>query len=149
MDMFDKLEGIEEKYEELSRLISDPEIISDQSKWQKLVKEHAELEEIVVVIREYNKVLEEKSNTKELLNQDDDEEIKILAEQELKELDEKELELEEKLKKLLIPKDPNDEKNVIMEIRAGAGGDEAALLQVICLEFYPDLPNGRAGKLNF
>ena len=98
MDMFDKLEGIEEKYEELSRLISDPEIISDQSKWQKLVKEHAELEEIVVVIREYNKVLEEKSNTKELLNQDDDEEIKILAEQELKELDEKELELEEKLK---------------------------------------------------
>ena len=149
MDMFDKLEGIEEKYEELSRLISDPEIISDQSKWQKLVKEHAELEEIVVVIREYNKVLEEKSNTKELLNQDDDEEIKILAEQELKELDEKELELEEKLKKLLIPKDPNDEKNVIMEIRAGAGGDEAALLQVICLECTPDLPNGRAGKLNF
>ncbi len=149
MDMFDKLEGIEEKYEELSRLISDPEIISDQSKWQKLVKEHAELEEIVVVIREYNKVLEEKSNTKELLNQDDDEEIKILAEQELKELDEKELELEEKLKKLLIPKDPNDEKNVIMEIRAGAGGDEAALFAGDLFRMYSRFAERKGWKIEF
>lgn len=147
--MFDNLEGMEKRYEELSRLIADPDIISDQSKWQKLIKEHAELEEIVVVIKGYNKVLEEKKNTKELLEQDDDEEIKMLAEQELEDLDKKEQDLEERLKKMLIPKDPNDEKNVIVEIRAGAGGEEAALFAGDLFRMYSRFAERKGWKTEF
>ncbi len=147
--MFDNLEGMEKRYEELSRLIADPDIISDQSKWQKLIKEHAELEEIVVVIKGYNKVLEEKKNTKELLEQDDDEEIKMLAEQELEDLDKKEQDMEERLKKMLIPKDPNDEKNVIVEIRAGAGGEEAALFAGDLFRMYSRFAERKGWKTEF
>ncbi|WP_227762576.1 peptide chain release factor 1 [Zhaonella formicivorans] len=125
--MLDKLQNIEDKYEELGRLLSDPAVIADQSQFQKHAKAHAGLEEIVTVFREYKKVLKEIDDAKSLLASEQDPELKEMAELELEELKSKVPKLEEKLKILLLPKDPNDEKNVIMEIRGGAGGDEAAL----------------------
>lgn len=125
--MFDKLSFIENKYEELSKKIIDPEIIAKTTKWQKLAKEHAELEPIVVKYREYMKVKNTIEEDKEMLKEKLDDEMKSFLKEEISEK-EKDLEnLEKELKILLIPKDPNDEKNVIVEIRAGAGGDEAGL----------------------
>ncbi|GAV22192.1 peptide chain release factor 1 [Carboxydothermus pertinax] len=125
--MFDKLEQLEEKYEELSRLISDPEVISDTKRWQGYVKAHAEIEEIVQVYREYKKTKKEIEDAEMMLDEKLDPEFRELVQRELQELKDRREELEAKLKILLLPKDPNDEKNVIMEIRAGAGGEEAAL----------------------
>ena len=124
--MIDKLQAIEDRYVELSQKISDPNIISNVAEWRKYVKEHAAIEDIVLKYREYKKVLEDIEATKELLSSND-EELKEMAEEELSQLEEKKEKLLEEIKILLIPKDPNDEKNVIMEIRAGAGGEEAAL----------------------
>ncbi|MGI1690571.1 peptide chain release factor 1 [Thermoanaerobacter uzonensis] len=124
--MIDKLQAIEDRYVELSQKISDPNIISNVNEWRKYVKEHAAIEDIVLKYREYKKVLEDIEATKELLSSND-EELKEMAEEELSQLEEKKEKLLEEIKILLIPKDPNDEKNVIMEIRAGAGGEEAAL----------------------
>lgn len=125
--MLDKLQQIEERYEELGRLLSDPAVIADQAQYQKHAKAHAGLEEIVTTYREYKKVLQEIEEANALLATEKDPELRELAELELKELEKKQPQLEEKLKILLLPKDPNDEKNVIMEIRSGAGGEEAAL----------------------
>ncbi|MBE3591373.1 MAG: peptide chain release factor 1 [Thermoanaerobacter sp.] len=124
--MIDKLQAIEDRYVELSQKISDPNIISNVNEWRKYVKEHAAIEDIVLKYREYKKVLEDIEATKELLSSNDVE-LKEMAEEELSQLEEKKEKLLEEIKILLIPKDPNDEKNVIMEIRAGAGGEEAAL----------------------
>ncbi|HEY8361252.1 MAG TPA: peptide chain release factor 1 [Tissierellaceae bacterium] len=125
--MLEKLKSIEERYSELEKMIIDPEIINDRENWQKLMKEHAELEPIVLKYREYLKVLNSLEEDKEMLKDKLDDEMRELVKEEIKELEEKEEALREELKILLIPKDPNDEKNVIVEIRAGAGGDEAAL----------------------
>ena len=125
--MLEKLSFLEEKYEVLSKKIIDPEIMKDMDEWQKLVKEHAELEPIVFKHREYVKLLETLEEDKELLKEDMDEEMKELLKMEIPEYEEKIEVLEEELKVMLIPKDPNDHKNVIVEIRAGAGGDEAGL----------------------
>jgi len=122
--MFQKLENVEKKYDELTIKISDPEVISNQSEWQKLMKEHAEISPIVEKYREYKKVKQSIEDAKEML---EDKELKELAMIELEEGKEKLPKIEEELKILLIPKDPNDDKNVIFEIRAGTGGDEAAL----------------------
>jgi len=125
--MLDKLQAIEEKYLELERLIADPEVIANQSEWQKHARAHAAMTEIVTVYREYKKVLEGIEEARAILAEKGDPEMMELARLELEELEEKQPELEQRLKILLLPKDPNDEKNVIVEIRAGAGGDEAAL----------------------
>ncbi|MFZ5625894.1 MAG: peptide chain release factor 1 [Bacillota bacterium] len=125
--MLDKLQAIEEKYLELERLIADPEVIANQSEWQKHARAHAAMTEIVTVYREYKKVVAGIEEARAILAEKGDPEMMELARMELDELEEKLPELEQKLKILLLPKDPNDEKNVIMEIRAGAGGDEAAL----------------------
>lgn len=122
--MFQKLEEVEKRYEEITKKISDPEIIAKQAQWQPLMKEHAEIEPVVLKYKEYKKTNQAIIEAKEMLN---DPEMKELAEMELLENKEKLPKLEEEIKILLIPKDPNDEKNVICEIRAGAGGDEAAL----------------------
>lgn len=122
--MLDKLDFIEEKYEELSKKISDPEVIADPSLFQRYCKEHNSLEQIVTTYREYKNVLKRIAEDKELLN---DKEMKELVEEELKELEEAKVKLEGELKILLLPKDPNDEKNVFIEIRGGTGGEEAAL----------------------
>lgn len=125
--MLEKLQSLEDKYDELSALIADPAIMANQAEWQKHIKAHNSLTDIVSVFREYKEVLKRVGDNKQLLQEKLDPELAEMAEMELEELEEKQQELENKLKILLLPKDPNDDKNVIMEIRGGAGGDEAAL----------------------
>ncbi|MBQ9658585.1 MAG: peptide chain release factor 1 [Clostridia bacterium] len=131
--MFDKLENVEKRYDELTNLISDPEVIANQSEWQKLMKEHSSIEEIVVKYREYKKTKQAMQDAKEMM---EDKEMKELAEIEYFEAKEKIPQLEEELKVLLIPKDPNDDKNIICEIRGGAGGEEAALFAGTLFRMY-------------
>ncbi len=133
--MFDKLDFITEKYDELARLVSDPEIINNQPVWQKHIKEMGEIEPIVKKYKEYKKAKEELAEAKEML-EDGDEEMRELAKMEISDLDEQIEQNEEELKVLLLPKDPNDEKNVILEIRAGTGGEEAALFGADLLRMY-------------
>lgn len=135
--MFDKLAFISDKYEELTHKVSDPEIIADQSRWQKYAKELGEMEPIVKKYEEYKKVKEGIADNKELLGESGlDDELRELAKMELAELEPQVEPLEAELKVLLLPKDPNDEKNVILEIRAGTGGDEAALFGADLLRMY-------------
>ena len=117
--MFDKLEAVEARYEELTKLISDPEIIANQAEWQKLIKEHSSIEEVVQKYREYKKEKQRMDEAKEMM---EDKELKELAEADYYEAKEKLPHIEDELKALLIPKDPNDDKNIICEIRGGAGG---------------------------
>ncbi len=133
--MFDKLDFITEKYDELALKVSDPEIINNQPVWQKHVKEMGEMEPIVKAYTEYKKAKTELADAKEIL-EEGDEEMRELAKMEISELEDKIEEQEAELKVLLLPKDPNDEKNVILEIRAGTGGDEAALFGADLLRMY-------------
>ena len=131
--MFEKLEAVEKRYEEVSKKISDPEVIARQSEWQKLMKEHAAMVDVVEKYREYKKANADLEQAKEMLS---DNELKELAEIEILEIKEKLPRIEEELKVLLIPKDPDDDKNIICEIRAGAGGDEAALFAGTLFRMY-------------
>jgi peptide chain release factor 1 len=134
--MFDKLEFIEKQYQDLNLKISDPKIIANQTKFQMYIKEHAEIRLIVEKYREYKIVKEGIDEAKEILKESNDKEFKELAKMELDEnLDKMEI-VEEELKFLLLPKDPNDDKNVILEVRAGAGGDEAGLFAAELLKMY-------------
>lgn len=134
--MLEKLDFIEEKYNDLTNKISEPEVIADQAEWQKLMKEHASLEEIVNKYSEYKEVHKNIDDDREMLKDKIENELKELVEEELKELEKKSLELEHELKILLLPKDPNDDKNVFLEIRAGTGGEEAALFAAELLRMY-------------
>ncbi|MEW6423128.1 MAG: peptide chain release factor 1 [Bacillota bacterium] len=134
--MFAKLKSLEDRHEELTKLIGDPEVIADRARWQQYVKAHAELAEIVGVFREYKKVAQELAEAKELLAEKLEADFRELVEAELKQLKERLEALEIKLKVLLLPRDPNDEKNVIMEIRAGTGGEEAALFAADLFRMY-------------
>jgi len=135
--MFDKLDITLEKYESLSLKAADPAVISDQSTWQKYVKEMSEMEPIVNKYREYKKTGEELAGAKQMLDEGGlDEELRELAKAELFELEEKIEKLSKELQVLLLPKDPNDEKNVILEVRAGTGGEEAALFGADLLRMY-------------
>ena len=131
--MFDKLDSVEKRYEELTKLISDPEIISNQAEWQKMMKEHSSIEEIVLKYREYKKAKSSMEEAEELMK---DPEMKELAEAEYYENKEKLPKIEEEIKILLIPKDPDDDKNIICEIRGGAGGEEAALFAGTLFRMY-------------
>lgn len=134
--MFDKLDFILEKYEELSKKVSDPDIIARQSEWQKLMREMSDLEPIVKEYKEYKKAKEALEEAKEILELEDDDELREMAREELKENEANIEEFTENLKILLLPKDPNDDKNVILEVRAGTGGDEAALFGSDLLRMY-------------
>ena len=131
--MLDRLVSMENRYEELTQMISDPEVIANQSEWQKLMKEHASIEEVVFKYREYKKVKQNMEEAKEMMQ---DPEMKELAETEFYEAKEMIPKIEEELKILLIPKDPDDDKNIICEIRAGAGGEEAALFAGTLFRMY-------------
>ena len=131
--MFEKLEAVEKRYEELTKIISDPEGIANQTEWQKAMKEHASMEEIVLKFREYKKIKQSMEEAEELMQDPD---MKELAEEEYYASKEKLPKLEEELKVLLIPKDPDDDKNIICEIRAGAGGEEAALFAGTLFRMY-------------
>ena len=133
--MFDKLDFITEKYDELAQKVSDPEIINNQPVWQKHIKEMGEMEPIVKAYKEYKKAKTELADAKEIL-EEGDEEMRELAKMEISELEETIENQEAELKILLLPKDPNDEKNVILEVRAGTGGEEAALFGADLLRMY-------------
>jgi peptide chain release factor 1 len=134
--MLEKLEQIEKSYEELTEQISSPEIMSDMKAYAKAMKQHRQLGEIVEKYREVKKLQADYEGAKELADLADDEEMRELAWTEIAELEGKLPKAEEELKFLLLPKDPNDEKNVILEVRAGTGGDEATLFAAEILRMY-------------
>ncbi|MCZ7407586.1 peptide chain release factor 1 [Parvimonas micra] len=134
--MFDKLELLVEKFEELENKIIDPEIMKDMNVWQKLAKEHGDMKPIVEKYREYSKHKKELEENKEMLKESLDDEMKELVKEEISNLEDSIEKEEQDLKILLLPKDPNDEKNVFMEVRAGTGGDEAGLFAEDLLRMY-------------
>ncbi|HRW63922.1 MAG TPA: PCRF domain-containing protein, partial [Bacteroidales bacterium] len=125
--LLDKLEGIKIRFEEVGQLITDPAIISDMKKYVKLNKEYRDLEPLVEAYKEYKDTLSNISSAKEILATEKDEEMREMAKMELEGLEEKVEPMEENIKVLLLPKDPEDNKNAIVEIRAGTGGDEASI----------------------
>lgn len=131
--MFEKLESVEKRYEELTTKISDPAVIADNNEWRKLVKEHSSIEDVVFKYREYKNTINNMKEAEEMMQ---DKELKELAEEEYYSSKEKLSKIEEDLKILLIPKDPNDDKSVICEIRGGAGGEEAALFAGTLFRMY-------------
>ena len=146
-DMFTKLDFILEKYEELSMLVADPEVISDQTRWRKLMKDMGDMEPIVLKYKEYKKAKEELEDTKAMLDDSSlDEEMREMAKEELSQLSDDIEVYTQELKILLLPKDPNDDKNVILEIRAGTGGEEAALFGSDLLRMYSRYAERRGWK---
>jgi len=134
--MLDKLKALEEKYEELSVLIADPDVMSDMPRWQQCVKNHSELTGIVNAYQEYQKADKELQETQGILGEETDTELLEMVSAEMERLQQLKEEQERRLKLLLLPKDPNDEKSVIMEIRAGTGGEEAALFAADLFRMY-------------
>ena len=133
--MLDKLAEVERRYEQLESLLTDPQLLSKQREYTKVAKERAELEEIVSCFREWKKIDQEIEKNRELLNEKDDA-IRELAKEELSVLRERKEKFESRLKVLILPKDPNDNRNVIVEIRAGTGGEEAALFAASLFRMY-------------
>ena len=131
-----KLERIAQKFKEIEESLGNPEVIADQKKFQALAKEHKELQPIYETYQEYKKTKEGIAEALEIIETAEEDELVELAKEEKKELERRAEELEGELKKLLIPKDPNDEKNVLLEIRAGAGGEEAALFAQDLFRMY-------------
>ena len=134
--LLDKLAFTENKYDELTVKISDPSIMANQNEWRKLCKEHSELEILVNVYKEYKKVIDDLKANKEMLVEENDREMKDMLQEEISELSKRQTELEEEIQILLLPTDPNDAKNVFVEIRGGAGGEEAALFSTNLFRMY-------------
>ncbi|WP_232297359.1 peptide chain release factor 1 [Gemelliphila asaccharolytica] len=145
--MLTQLEIVEERYEKLNELLSDPDIIGDSKKLMELSKEQRSIEKTVFVFREYKDILRQIKEIKELLDIENDKDMKEMMQEEVKELENKINPLEEKLKILLLPKDPNDEKNVVVEIRGAAGGDEAALFASDLLRMYTKYAESQGWKI--
>ncbi len=134
--MFEKLESIEKRYEELSALLSDPKIIAQQNEYQKYAKESSDLAPIVKGFLELKKITQNLEGNEKIIAEEDDKELRSMAEEELADLKKEKAKAEDKLKRLLLPKDPRDGKSVIMEIRAGTGGEEAALFATKLFRMY-------------
>ena len=147
--MLDKLEALKDKYTELSEKLSDPDILSDSQKLQKLMKEQAQIEPIVLKYNEYKDIRNQLEESKEMLKEKLDDDFKEMVKEEIKELSSKVEELENEIKILLLPTDPNDEKDVIVEIRAGVGGDEAGLFAGDLLRMYLRYAERRGWKTEF
>ena len=143
--MFDRLTELETKFEELSQSINSPDVIADQNKWRALMKEHSDLAPIIESYREYKDTIKNIEDAKEMLDSDD-EDMRQLAKDELSENQDKLEEVTKTLKLRLLPKDPNDDKNVIVEIRGGAGGDEAALFASTLFRMYGHYAEGYRWK---
>lgn len=144
--MFDRLDEIEVKFEGLSEKVNDPAVIADQSQWRAAMKEHSDLTPIIEKYQAYKKTQAAIRDAREILNESDDDEMKQLAKDELKEAQENLEHIKEDLMFLLLPKDPNDDKNVIVEIRGGAGGDEAALFAGDLFRMYARYAERRRWK---
>jgi len=146
--MFDKLSGIEREFQQLNQQLSDPEVIQDHLLFRKLSKRHAELEPIVAMYRRYRDIRTQMEETSDMLADPDcDREMKALAEQELADLKNREAGIAAELKVLLLPKDPNDDRNVLLEIRAGTGGDEATLFAAEVFRMYTRYAEKKRWKL--
>jgi peptide chain release factor 1 len=135
MSLFDNFDAVEDRFHEVEGLLSDPAVTGNQSRYRDLTREHAELSDVVQVYRRYKQVMNEIAGNQELLTEADPE-MKELAREELQTLEHEQEQLEQELKLLLLPKDPNDERNIILEIRAGTGGDEAALFAANLFRMY-------------
>ena len=146
--MLDKLHAVEEKYRELESLISDPAVLADMPKWQKLSREHAQLAPVVEKYREYKKVREGLLEAKAIFDDNPDADMRRLAEDEIAELRPRLEVLERELPILLLPKDPNDAKNVIVEIRGGVGGEEAALFAGDLFRMYARYAERRGWRVD-
>ncbi len=144
--MLDKLAEVEKRYEQLEQLLSDPQLMGKQREYSKVAKERAELEEIVSCFREWRRLEQEIKANRDLLEEGDDE-LRELAKEELTNLRQREEELESRLKSLLLPKDPNDARNVIVEIRAGTGGEEAALFAASLFRMYSRYAESRGWRV--
>src|SRR5438477_9952365 len=134
--MFERLDQIESRYQELERSLASPELISDSGKYQKAAKAHSELAPMVEKYREYKDLKRGIAESKAVLADEKDPEMRAYAEEELEKLEGRVAAAEQELKLLLLPKDPNDEKNVVLEIRAGTGGDEATLFAAEMFRMY-------------
>jgi peptide chain release factor 1 len=145
--MFDKLEELVQRYQEILNELAEPTIASNQERYRKLMKEEADLSEIVTVYKEYKAAKDGIEESLMLLDEETDEEMKELAKEELNDCKEKVAQTEQKLKILLLPKDPNDDKNVIVEIRSGAGGDEAALFAAEIYRMYVHFAESKNWKV--
>ncbi len=145
--MFDKLEDLLLHYQEIMNMLSEPDVANDSKRFQKLMKEQAELTPIVEAYEEYKQSKQNIEDSLAMLEEESDEEMRELAKEELNESKARVEELEETLKILLLPKDPNDEKNVVVEIRAGAGGDEAALFAAEIYRMYAHYAESRGWKI--
>ncbi len=143
----EKLTTLSSRYSDIGILLGDPNVISDQNRYRELGKEYAQLEPIVICFKEYEKNLEAISSAQEML-QENDAELKSLVEEEINQLNESQLKLEGQLKTLLLPNDPNDERNVFLEIRAGTGGLEAALFAGDLFRMYSRFAEQRKWKIN-
>jgi peptide chain release factor 1 len=144
--MFDKLAELEAKFEEISTQINDAEIIADNARWRTLMKEHSDLTPIIEAYRTYKSEVTRVEDAKQMLAEENDEELRTLAKEEIKEGQAAIETVSEQLKVLLLPKDPNDDKNVIVEIRGGAGGDEAALFAGSLYRMYRHYAESRRWK---
>ena len=144
--MFDKLKGVEERFNEVETALSAPDVVKNRAAFEKLSREHAELSKVVTVFREYQGLAEELADSQELM-QDSDPEMKSLARADVARLTEARDAMEVELRKLLVPKDPNDDKNIILEIRAGTGGDEAALFAADLFRMYSRYFEGQRWKV--
>ena len=136
MTVFDRLQSVEDRYEKLNELLSDPEIINDTKKLRDFSKEQADIQETVQTYRQYKEAREQLQDAKAMLEEKLDAEMREMVKEEVHELEAQIVELEEKMKILLVPKDPNDDKNVIFEIRGAAGGEEAALFAGTLYRMY-------------
>ncbi|CAC97913.1 peptide chain release factor 1 [Listeria innocua] len=145
--MYDRLQAVEDRYDELNELLSDPDVVSDPKRLRDLSKEQSGITATVETYREYKNVNEQIDETRELLGEKLDDEMREMAKEEFAELQKEKAELEERLKLLLVPKDPNDDKNVILEIRGAAGGDEAALFAGDLFRMYSKYAESRGWKV--
>lgn len=134
--MYEKLQEVEDRYDELGQRLSDPTIVSDLQEYHRVAKAHSDLEEVVAKWRDYKETRRQIAETEQLLHEKLDDEMRGMAQMEFEELKEKQVKLEDNLRVMLLPKDPNDEKDVIVEIRGGTGGDEAALFAGDLLRMY-------------
>ncbi len=143
--MFAKLENLERRFEDLEQQLSSPDILSDQERFRKLAKAHADLKIVVDAFRRYKDLKAQLDGSKAMLG-DSDPEIRAMAQEEIKEIEARLPDLERELKILLLPKDPMDDKNIILEIRAGTGGDEAPCSPPICSACTAAMPKAKAGR---
>ncbi len=146
IEMLDKLQAVEERFLQVEKVLSDPQVVKDQQAYRRYSREHADLSKIVTAFRQYKGVLENIETSKELLNEGD-EDLKELAREDIQTSRERLHQLESALKMLLMPKDPNDDRNIILEVRAGTGGEEAGLFAADLFKMYTKFAETRGWKV--